>query len=167
MTAKTTLKGLDYDALFPGRFIKAGDFGGRDVTVQISAIDLEDLPSDKGGDKTKGIISFSGAKKKLVLNRTNGECLKAMFGRDTGDWIGKRVTLYAAEWNGDPCIRVRGSPDIEADVEFELRLPRKRPTKATMKKTGKAPPARPPQNVVEAAEALGGEITNEARGGGA
>lgn len=154
------MKGLDYDQLFPGRFIKAGDLAGRDVTVTISAIDLEDLPQEKGGDKAKGIISFAKTKKKLVLNRTNGECIKAMFGRDTGEWIGKRITLYPADFNGDLCIRIKGSPDIDAPVTFELKLPRKKPQPKTMLKTGGGAngAAKPPQNIVEAAEALGGEI---------
>ena len=137
------MKGLDYDALFPGRFLKAGDFGGRDVTVTISGIDLEDLPQEKGGDKPKGIISFEGKKKKLVLNRTNGECIKAMFGRDTGEWIGKRITLYPADFQGDLCIRVKGSPDIEKPITFELKLPRKKPQPKTMLKTGTNGKAKP------------------------
>lgn len=130
------MRGLDYDLLFPGRFIKASEFKGFDVLVTISAIDLEDLPQEKGGERVKGIISFEGKKKKLVLNRTNGESLKAMFGRDTGEWIGKKVTLYPAIWNGDPCIRVRGSPELKANIEFELKLARKRPQKVTLYATG-------------------------------
>ena len=138
------MKGLDYDLLFPGRFLKAAEFKGKDVLVTISAIDLEDLPQEKGGDKAKGIISFEGKKKKLVLNRTNGECLKAMFGRDTGEWIGKRIVLFPDVWNGDPCVRVRGSPDIANDIEFELKLPRKRPQTKVMKALGRANGSRPP-----------------------
>ncbi len=52
-----------------------------------------------------------------MLNRTNGECLKAMFGRDTGEWIGKRVTLYPAEYQGETAIRVKGSPDMTEVLE--------------------------------------------------
>jgi len=130
--------GLDYDQLFPGRFLKAGEFGGKDVTLTVSAIELEELPQDKGGDRTRGIISFERTKKKLVLNRTNGECLKAMFGRDTGAWIGKRVTLYPMPYDGDFAIRVKGSPDLKEPLEFEMKLPRKRPVKKLLVPTGKA-----------------------------
>ncbi len=132
------MKGLDYDALFPGRFIKAGDFKGKDVTVTIATVRIEDLPNDAGGNKVKGIIGFEGKKKEWVLNRTNGEALKAMWGRDTGDWIGKRVTLYPAPFNGDLAVRVRGSPDLKAPLDFELKLPRKRPQKTRLLVTGKA-----------------------------
>jgi hypothetical protein len=131
------VKGLDYDALFPGRFLKASVFQGREVTLEISDVRIEELPSETGGMKVKGVVSFKGKKLELVLNRTNGECIKAMFGRDTGDWIGKRVTFYPTEWNGEPCIRVKGSPDIAAPVKFELKLPRKKPKATTMLVTGK------------------------------
>lgn len=143
------MKGLDYDALFPGRFVKAGDFKGKDVTLTISNVRIEDLPNDAGGNKVKGIIAFEGKKKEWVLNRTNGEALKAMWGRDTGDWIGKRVTLYPAQFNGDLAIRVRGSPDLTEPLDYELKLPRKRPQKmrllVTGKPNGKAAPPPPPE----------------------
>jgi hypothetical protein len=163
-------KGLDYDALFPGRFVKAGDFKGHDVTLTIANVRIEDLPNDAGGNKVKGIIAFEGKKKEWVLNRTNGEALKAMWGRDTGDWIGKRVTLYPAQFNGDLAIRVRGSPDLKAPLEYELKLPRKRPQKMRLlatKLNGKSAPApepEVPENVQDAAEVLGGEIVDPVSG---
>ena len=136
---------LDYDQLFPGRFIKSGEFKGRDVTLTITDIRTEELPQDKGGMRVKGILSFSGTKKEWVLNRTNGECLKGMWGRDTGEWIGKRVTLWPAPFQssfgdgaeGDTCIRVRGSPDLTEDKRIEIRLPRKKAITVTMRATGK------------------------------
>lgn len=134
-------KGLDYDALFPGRFLKAGEFNGRDVTLTIAGIELEELPQEQGGTKVRGVLSFQQTKKRLVLNRTNGESMKAMFGRDTGEWIGKRVTLYPENIHfGDVehAIRVRGSPDLKAPVKFALKLPRKRPQDVTLAVTGQA-----------------------------
>ncbi len=134
-------RGLDWDELFPSRFLKAGELKGRDVTLTISGIALEDLPQDKGGTRVRGILSFNGTKKQLVLNRTNGEAIKALFGRDTGEWIGKRVTFYPAHINmeiAEWAVRVRGSPDISVPVEFELRLPRRKPVPVKLLVTGKA-----------------------------
>lgn len=142
--------GYDYDELFPGRFVKAADLKGRDMTLTISAVTIEELPQDGGPPRSRGIIAFGGAKKTLVLNRTNGECLKAMFGRDTGEWIGKRVTLFPAQIESfggqDVAIRVRGSPDIARDMAVELKLPRRRAFTVTMKRTGAAPAAKPASN---------------------
>lgn len=129
---------VDYDQLFPGRFLKAGEFDGKKVTLTISEIEIEALPQDKGGDKDKGIISFAETKKKLVLNRTNGECFKAMWGRKLADWIGKRVTLFPDTWNGELAVRVYGSPDIRADMDVEIRLPKRKPLQKTLRLTGVA-----------------------------
>ena len=154
-------KVVDFDELYPGRFIKAGDLKGRDWTLTIASVDLEEL-QDQKGKRGKGVISFSDAKKELVLNRTNGECLKAMFGRKLPEWVGKRVTLYPAKIESDLsdlAIRVRGSPDIASDVSFDLCLPRKKPRKVLLKKTGKpaakpAPEPEPEPEVAAAADAL-------------
>ena len=139
-------KGLDYDALFPGRFLKAGLFKGKDVTLTITKVRLEDLPQEKGGERPRGILSFSETKLELVLNRTNGEAIKAMFGRDTGEWVSRKVTFYPATLGdcdfADIAVRVRGSPELAEPLEFELRLPRKRPRAVTLVPTGNGQQAR-------------------------
>lgn len=155
--------GLSYDELFPGRFLKAGILKGRDVTLTISSVRIEDLPSEAGGTRTKGILAFEGKKLELVLNRTNGEAIKAMFGSRCDDWIGKRITLYPGEFNGDPCLRVRGSPELKESLTFELRLPRKRPVKTTLLATGKS--AGKTAAAVEAVEIITGEVKDDTQGG--
>lgn len=130
---------MDFDKLFPGRFLKAADFNGKDVTLKISAVVVDELIGDKGTE-IKGLLSFEGKKKQLVLNKTNGLCLKQMFGRETDAWVGKRVTLYPTTFNDEPCIRVKGSPDIEKDFSFELKLPRKAPKAVRLVKTVKGAP---------------------------
>lgn len=125
---------MDFDKLFPGRFIKAADLNGKEVTLTISAVVTDELIGDKGTE-VKGLVSFAGKKKQLVLNKTNGLCLKQMFGRESDDWVGKRVTIYPTTFNDEPCIRVKGSPDIEQDISFDLKLPRKAPKATKLVKT--------------------------------
>jgi hypothetical protein len=128
---------MDFDKLFPARFLKAGEFQGRDVTLTIAGVSLEELETARGKE-TKAIVSFRETKKQLVLNKTNGLCIKAMFGRETDAWIGKRVTFYPAHIqfeDNDLAIRVRGSPDIPAPITFELKLPRKKPKQTTLQVT--------------------------------
>jgi predicted YcjX-like family ATPase len=161
MTTKTA---VDYDELYPGRFIKAGDLRGRSVNLTITSVVVDELEGTKG-KQAKGIVAFKESKKALVLNRTNGECIKAMFGRKIADWVGKRVTLYPAKIESevaDLAIRVLGSPDLAADVAFELHLARKRPRAMVMKKTptGKGAPAPTPEpepEVSDAADVLASE----------
>ena len=135
-------KPVNYDQLYPGRFIKAGELLGKKVTLTIRDVDLEDLQGEDGKTKAKAIVFFRESEKALVACKTNGICLKEMFGPKLADWIGKRVTIFPDTWNGEPCIRVWGSPDIESDVEVTVSLPRRRPFKKTLHAvaTGKKKP---------------------------
>lgn len=126
-------KPTSYDELYPGRFLKAADLLGKKVTLTLADVDLEELEGDDG-KKTKCIISFAGKTKKLVACKTNGLCIKEMFGKDIANWIGKRITLFEDVWNGEPCLRVWGSPDIPEEMEVLITLPRRRPFKKTLHK---------------------------------
>jgi hypothetical protein len=131
---KVLPKPVDWDELYPGRFLKVGELKGKHVTLKIADVDLEELIGDKGA-QTKGVISFEKTPKKLALNKTNGLCLREMFGKTLANWIGKRVTVFPSQWNGEDCIRIWGSPDIAEDKDITIQLPRKRPMAMTMHKT--------------------------------
>ncbi len=138
---------VDFDEMYPGRFLKAGEFKGRDVNLTIVKAQLDELEGNKGTE-TKGVLTFAETPKQLVLNKTNGLCIRAMFGRKVPDWVGKRVTFYPAKIDSDMAdiaVRVRGSPDLEADVQFTLQLPRKTPKQLTMKKTPVGKDLPPPE----------------------
>jgi hypothetical protein len=141
-------KPVDYDQLFPGRFLKAGLLGGKAVTLEIVDVDVEALPQDNGKDRVRGVISFRGTDKQLVLNSTNGQCFRAMFGKRVPDWIGKRVTLRPDRdrFGGKvvDCIRIAGSPDIAEALEVEIALPRKKPRMVRLEKTTTKPAANEP-----------------------
>lgn len=129
-----------FDALYPGRFLKAGLLDGRKVTLTISDVALEDLEGEKGTEK-KAILSFSQTPMKLVLCKLNGLCIKAMFGPKVPEWIGKKVTLYptadiAPMKRGEECIRIWGSPDLECESrQVEIRLPKRKAFVVTLRKT--------------------------------
>lgn len=127
-------KPSNFDQLYPGRFIKAGELNGKKVTLTIRDVDLEELQGEDGKAKAKAIVYFRETEKALVACKTNGICLKAMFGATLADWIGRRVTIFPDTWNGEPCIRVWGSPDIEGDLEVTVTLPRRRPFKKSLKR---------------------------------
>lgn len=129
-------KPVDFDELYPGRFLKAGTLGDLEKKpLTIIDVDTDELEGNKGR-QVKGIVTFKEVPQGLCLNKTNGLCLKAMFGRKVRDWNGKRVALFVGEWAGDVCIRIWGSPDIEADIEAEIALPRKKPFNMTMRAMG-------------------------------
>ena len=135
---------------FLGEYITAAEIVGKTPTLTINKITSEKVESLKKDDEAAGkmkdriIVYFSEGKsgRGWLLNRTNAECLRALFdSRETNDWLGKRVTLHAVNVRVgpkmEPGIRVKGSPDITEPITFDLRLPRKRPIATTLVPTGK------------------------------
>lgn len=128
---------MDYETLFPGRFVKSADLLGKDVTLIIRHVKAEKID-----DKQKAVIGFEGTSKEMVMNRTNAEAIKLMFGRETNDWIGKRVTFFPATIK-DPfgdgevgALRVRGSPEITKAMSATVQRGRKT-IKVSVVPTGK------------------------------
>ena len=138
-------KPVIFDQLYAGRFLKATELLGKKVTLTITDVDLEELVGEDGSKKAKAILSFKESEKKLVACKTTGTQIREMFGKELSNWIGKRVTLFEDVWNGEPCTRVWGSPDIAEDMEVTITLPRRRPFKKTLHKvTLKGPRDREP-----------------------
>lgn len=142
---------MHYGAMLVGQFLKAAEFGTGTIPAQptftIANVVLEKLESVAVGDnegsskmKTKGVVYFREVDRGWVLNRTNAECLAAIFGKETNDWIGKRVTLFAADVRVgakmDIGIRVKGSPDIAKEVTVSVKLPRRKPIPMRLIPTG-------------------------------
>lgn len=85
--------------------------GGRDVVVVISKVYAGELTGEKGRKSKKPFVQFEGRDKKLALNKTNGKAIATMYGKDTAQWPGKPIAIYATttEYNGEQrdCIRIR------------------------------------------------------------
>lgn len=93
------------------RYLGAWDFP-RDITATISKVEgvkLEGTAVIKANKKP--VISFKNADKQLVVNATIGKTIAGMYGPNTDDWVGKRITLYATtcKLKGETveCVRVR------------------------------------------------------------
>lgn len=132
---KQFAKPVDFDQLYPGRFLKSGELLGKKVTVKIADVAIDELEGEKG-KKIQGIIFLEGKDKQIVLNKTNGLCLRGMFGRKLTEWVGKRITIFQdqTKLGGEivDCIRIWGSPDIAEDRNVTINLPRKKPFTMTM-----------------------------------
>lgn len=132
---------MNWKALFKGDYIAAVELGDKRPTLTISDVKLCKLEQEDGRQKDKGIVSFREVDRGWVLNRTNATCLAAMFGEDTEQWIGKRVTLFSTPVKFgpkvEPGIRVAGSPDLAADLDVTVKLPKKKPIVMRMTVTGK------------------------------
>lgn len=142
-----------FEDLWKGRFVKSAQFKDKDVTLTLNSLAREELEGDKG-KAFKVVAKFSDGRVEMILNRTNGEALRAMFGGDVERWIGKRITFWPApffdpfEKKWTTAIRVRGSPDISAPVSYTVKMPKKKAEVFTAIPTpdprkAKAPGAKP------------------------
>jgi hypothetical protein len=120
----------DYDQLYPNRFIKGAEFRGKAVTLTIIDIAKEEFEDKKGknGKALKVVLTFKETERQLLANKLNCTAIMLMFGRNTKDWRGKRVTFYPlkGEWFGRrrEAVRVLGSPDIARDIREQVQLGR-------------------------------------------
>jgi hypothetical protein len=144
---------MDYEVLFPGRFLKGADLAGKESTAEIKSIAGEEIDG-----KFKAIISFVGAKKQFVCNRTNAEAIRLCLGRETNNWIGKRITLAGVVMkdpfgDGEICaLRVVGSPEISQPLTAEVKRGRKT-LNIKVRPTGAKPAAKGNGKVAGAAQA--------------
>lgn len=131
---------MDYRALFRGAYLAAAEFGGRTPTFTVKSIKLVGLEGEDGKTKDKGVVFFNETDRGLVLCKTNAMLAAAMFGPDTDNWIGKRLTLHATEvmLGRDKVlgIRVKGSPDIADDLDVQVKLPKRKAFTTHLEKTG-------------------------------
>lgn len=85
---------MNINLLFPSKYLKGEDLGGKEVTVTIKEMKVERM--GVGAEKEdKPVLYFERATKALILNRTNALMISGLYGPETGMWGGKRITLYA------------------------------------------------------------------------
>jgi len=151
-----TTKGPSFDELWPGKYLKSGEFKSKAVTLTLKTIKREMLPNGSGDEEGAVVASFEETQKLWVVNKTCGVALRAMIGDDSGLWIGKRITLHPVPDSSGlsesgTCIRVLGSPDLAKELKFRAHVGRTMLTQ-TMKVTGKKQAAGPESDPAEEAE---------------
>lgn len=153
---------VDMGLGFLGQYITAAEIVGKEPTLTIERVVLEKVESmkptdDEGGGKVKDrwVVYFKESRggRGWLLNRTNAECIRELWGRNVEDWVGHRVTIHSMPVRVgpkmEPGIRVKGSPELTEPRTFDLRLPRKKPIKTTLLPTGK--PAKATEPATDAA----------------
>lgn len=102
---------LEGQILFPSNFLCAEDLKGKDATVAIESVGIDDLMCQGGKKKKSFLIAFAGKQKKLVCNKTNAVAIADIHGQEAKAWIGKKITIYptTCKFGKDTvsCIRVR------------------------------------------------------------
>ena len=97
----------------PSKYLKATDAEDGDLILTMSDVKEETLGMGKDADK-KWVLYFEEQPKGLVLNKTNMNTIAKLYGDDTDDWEGKKVTLFATEVQFKDemveAIRIRSKP---------------------------------------------------------
>lgn len=162
-----------YDELFPGRFLKAGLFKGKEVTLRIADVYQELMPDKKGtilnseGERCKkqtifGVETPQGRRleQEVAINKTNAISCLLMFGKSVPGWVGRLVTfaprIVDAFGEEKEAIRIVGSPELTSNLEKSARVGQS--DKAfKLKKT----PMPPNVRVVEPAKAPAAAVPKE------
>ena len=101
-----------YSQQFDSDYLEAAHLDG-DVELEISEVLARKTKKAKDGKLIdKPILLFKGAKRGLVLNKTNAKVIALMFGNRMDSWAGKKILIYpttckAFGSDNTPCIRVR------------------------------------------------------------
>lgn len=129
---------MNYELLFPSKYLKAADLRGREVTLTIERIEVQELALRGTSQKErKGVIVFRQKRKdgnvaQLVLNRTNADTIAAMYGSETDDWRGSNVTLYPT--------RVRFGPKMVDAIRIRERVDKAAPPDSAPETYDEEPP---------------------------
>lgn len=100
------------DSAFPSNYLKAADLAGRNVSVTMDRVAMEDI----GGDH-KPVLYFQGKEKGLVLNKTNSTNISMAYGNETDEWAGKEIVLFPAwvDFQGRSVEAIRVRPPAAKD----------------------------------------------------
>ena len=97
---------------FSSNYIRAADVA-KPRTVIIASCSMETLGQGAEAEE-KPVLAFRGAKKGMVLNKTNALQIAGMYGDDTDQWIGQPIELFSMKVQGPngivDGIRVRPAP---------------------------------------------------------
>jgi len=97
---------MDINSAFPSKYLKASDVP-KPIKVVIHNVIMEEIEE---GKRDKPVLYFqqtstlpSHEQPAMVLNVTNANMVKSVYGSDTTDWAGKKIGLYV-----DPNIQFQG-----------------------------------------------------------
>ena len=114
---------------YPSQFLTAEDLDGKDITITIAEIELEEI--GQGHDKSKKlVIGMTGKKKRFVVNKTNANTIAKVLGSDdTDDWLGQRITIGPRE------------VEFQGNMVWSIRVSLKKPVSQQAKEAAKPAPS--------------------------
>jgi hypothetical protein len=116
------------DAL-PGRYLSGDDLDG-EVIVTIDRVVMESFRDPRTRQESrKPVMYFQRAKRGLIVNRTNWRTVADLYGDESDNWTGKRITLIPAmvDAYGKQTKAVRVRPIRPPDVRPSNNIPAEEP----------------------------------------
>ena len=102
---------------YQSQWLSAADLGGRARRLVIEGWQLQEVQERDGSKVRKVAVSFKGARKRLLCNRTQGQALEAAFG-ECERWPGQTVILQPARaGNGKDTIEIIVPPAAQTATE--------------------------------------------------
>lgn len=86
---------MNTNEMFPSKYLKASDIPSPRVLTMTDVV-FETLKGENG-DEEKPVLYFKEVEKGMVLNRTNAMTITALYGDETDEWAGQRVTLQSMD----------------------------------------------------------------------
>lgn len=86
---------MNVNDLFPSKYLKSHDLGGKAYTLTIRDVTLENVGHGQEQERKLAVV-FEKATKLMLLNRTNAMIIASLYGPETDAWKGKAVTVYSA-----------------------------------------------------------------------
>lgn len=110
---------MNINDAFPSNYVKATDLKGKECTLTISRIAMEDI-----GGEHKVVAYFQGTEKGMILNKTNSMNIATLYGPETDGWVGKSVLLYPTwvdfQGRSVEAVRIRGPQGVTMDHQAPL-----------------------------------------------
>lgn len=78
--------------MFP--YLEGEELLNKTMTLTIQDIKSEKLRNNAGKEEAKEVLYFKESQKGFVLNKTNAKRIAQLYGKTTGAWAGKQITLY-------------------------------------------------------------------------
>lgn len=109
--------------IYASPFLKAADLQ-KPVKLVIADLEIGDFTDQRTQAEQKRVImGFAGAKKRLILNKTQANALIAAYGDEMGAWPGKSVILAPGMApNGQQTVLLSAVPE-ERQSEGDADLP--------------------------------------------
>lgn len=111
-------------ATYPSKYLTAGDLDGKSFTLTIHTVTLEEMVTHDNKKVQKPVCWFEKAQKGFVMNVTNARVIVALYGDETSEWSGKRITIYPTK------VKAFGSFQDAIRVREEIPAAPKPPAQA-------------------------------------